>query len=243
MVNSSIEKVVDKYKNLEDKSIKYDKGFKYQVNLRLNFSNEWLLLILVIKPLNLICLICFRSLHDPFEVSVNLPDEKITINDITVGNMQLLEKLLEVIVQVVMKMIKAAVFKKLLDGMRITSDEIVGIVQILLQKEQKEDIPREENKHKTESVVESNVQKYQHGETQWILTPDLFNRIMEDNIDRLQEKIEENNNQLQEKIKENKEQLQEKLDKHKHQLQEEIIDNKKQLQEKMDEKNSSYRKR
>lgn len=149
--------------------------------------------------------------------------------------MQLLEKLLEVIVQVVMKMIKAAVFKKLIDGKRITSDEIVGIVQILLQKEQKEDIPREENKHKTQSVVGSNVQKYQHGETQGILTPDLFNRIMEDNIDRLQEKIEENNHQLQEKIKENKEHLQEKLDEHKHQLQEEIINNKKQLQEKMDE--------
>lgn len=180
--------------------------------------------ILTINPLNFIIFTCFRSLYNPPEVSDNLPYEKITINDIIVGNLQLLEKKLEAIVQVVTKMIKSVVFKKLIDGKRITSDEIVGIVQILLQKKQKEDIPREENKHKTDSVVGSNVQKYQHGETQGILTPDLFNRIMEDNIDRLQEKIEEN-----------KEQLQEKLDEHKHQLQEEMINNKKQLQEKMDE--------
>lgn len=40
MIKSSIDKVMDKYKKLEDKSFKNDKSFKYQVNLRLNFSND-----------------------------------------------------------------------------------------------------------------------------------------------------------------------------------------------------------
>ena len=68
--------------------------------------------ILTNKPLNLNFVICFRTLYDPSEVSDNLPDEKITINDIVVGNKQLLEKILQVIVKVVMKMIKAVVSKK-----------------------------------------------------------------------------------------------------------------------------------